>query len=179
MSVCRVHELCSYYGDYIMTHCDRRSFVAFGVASSLKSYRLDAESRELRVVVSRGPRAVARRAQRVRATRGPEAHYNAYSSQDEASDRFRAEATLVHSKRVHSNRSVYIETAHNRTLTFKWPTVQSSFAVILRASTKHQTTTKQQWTRYWQLQANSMITSLRLLLHHMRVRARRMHGEIL
>ena len=40
-------------------------------------YRLDAESRELRVVVSRGPRAVARRAQRVRATRGPEAHYNA------------------------------------------------------------------------------------------------------
>ena len=39
--------------------------------------RLDAESRELRVVVSRGPRAVARRAQRVRATRGPEAHYNA------------------------------------------------------------------------------------------------------
>ena len=32
-------------------------------------YRLDAESRELRVVVSRGPRAVA--------TRGPEAHYNA------------------------------------------------------------------------------------------------------
>ena len=40
-------------------------------------YRLDAETRELRVVVSRGPRAVARRAQRVRATRGPEAHYNA------------------------------------------------------------------------------------------------------
>ena len=40
-------------------------------------YRLDAESRELRVVVSRGARAVARRAQRVRATRDPEAHYYA------------------------------------------------------------------------------------------------------
>ena len=43
----------------------------------VSKYRLDAESRELRVVVSRGPRAVAHRAQRVRATRGPEAHYNA------------------------------------------------------------------------------------------------------
>ena len=36
VSVCGVHELYSYYGDYIVTHCDRRSFVAFGVVSSLK-----------------------------------------------------------------------------------------------------------------------------------------------